>query len=252
MAKQESLIKFRGKVGDLSFSKHRSRGYEVRMKSGVEKARIMTDPSFQRTRENMSEFGTAAATAKMLRIQLNNLLRTFADGNMRNRLTSLMHKIQKADTDHVRGQRVFLPENSAMLMGFEFNKASSLRNLLWADMPITFHRDFGDVEMVIPKFNPQNEVLLLQGATHIQFTLAAAELSLGDLPTPPVVAQSSFIPLIGMHEEESLTVALAVDENKTVYVVAGIAMYQEVNGQYYSLHNNAYNAMTIVLVDLPQ
>src|SRR5690606_32141272 len=86
MAKQESLVKIRGTIGDLSFSKHRERGYEVRAKGGVDKARIMSDPNFERTRENMSEFASAAQMAKVIRLQLNNLSRDVADKSFRNRL----------------------------------------------------------------------------------------------------------------------------------------------------------------------
>src|SRR5690606_32374037 len=119
MAKQESLVKIRGKVGDLSFTKHRSRGYEVRMKGGIDRARIMSDPNFERTRENMSEFGSATQMAKLIRLQLNNLTRGLADKSFRNRLTSVVHRIQKADTDNARGERVFKPENSKLLKGLE-------------------------------------------------------------------------------------------------------------------------------------
>lgn len=251
MAKQESLIKFRGKVGDLSFSKHRSRGYEVRMKGGVDKARIQTDPNFQRTRENMAEFGTAASTAKMLRVQLNNLLRTFGDSTMRNRLTSLIHKIQKADSTSARGERVFLEKNSAMLKGFEFNAASSLKMLLGEKLEIGYDRSSGDYELIIPPFNPQNDVMLLPGATHMLFTLAIAELSMEDMPPRPVTERSGYIPLIGIHNEEVLQASLVVGAASVVYMMVGISMYQEVNGEFYPLKNNPYNAMTIVEVDIP-
>lgn len=251
MAKQESLIKFRGKVGDLSFSKHRSRGYEVRMKGGVDKARIQTDPNFQRTRENMAEFGTAAGTAKLLRIQLNNLLRTFADNTMRNRLTSLIHRIQKSDSANARGERIFLEENSTMLKGFEFNQASSLKMLLGEKLEPTYDRTAGEATLIIPEFNPQNDVMLLNGATHMLFTLAVAELSTDEVPPRPVMVKSGYIPLIGVHVEETLQAPLVVDPTKVVYIIVGISMYQEVNGNFYPLKNNPYNAMTIVDVDIP-
>ena len=175
MAKQESLIKFRGKVGDLSFSKHRSRGYEVRMKGGVDKARIQTDPNFQRTRENMAEFGNAAKMAKLLRVQLNNLLRTFGDSSLRNRMTSLVHRIQKADVINGRGERTFLEENSQLLKGFEFNQASSLKMLIGVNLDAYFDRLDGQANLTVPAFNPQIDVMLLPGATHMQFTLDGAE-----------------------------------------------------------------------------
>jgi len=251
MAKQESLIKFRGKVGDLSFSKHRNRGYEVRMKGGVDKARIQSDPNFQRTRENMAEFGSAAGNAKLLRLQLNNLLRAFSDNTMRNRLTSLIHRIQKADQSNARGERIFLEENSTLLKGFEFNRGSSLKMLLQGKLETNYDRATGEASLIIPAFNPQNDVMLLPGATHMLFNFAVAELSMQDVPPRPVAVKSGYIPLIGLHAVETLQATMRVDVNKVVYIIVGISMYQEVNGEYYPLKNNPYNAMTIVEVDLP-
>src|SRR5690606_20910709 len=121
MAKQESLVKIRGTIRDLSVSKHRERGYEVRAKGGVDKARIMSDPNVERTRENMSEFASAAQMAKVIRMQLNNLSRDVADKSFRNRLVSTVYRIQKADTESPRGQRTFRPENSGQLKGLEIN-----------------------------------------------------------------------------------------------------------------------------------
>lgn len=252
MAKQESLVKFRGKVGDLSFTKHRTRGYEVRMRGGVDKARIMSDPNFQRTRENMSEFGTAAKTAKLIRIQLNNLLRGTADKTFRNRLTSAVHRIVKSDTENVRGERVFMPENSSRLKGFEFNANSSLEFMFSERLSPSFDRPTGEVSLIIPDFDPRIAVTLLEGATHIRFTLAAVEQTLDpDVVPRPVSERSEYIKLIGQHSEETIQVSLPADSDKVVYIIAGIETFLESNDVYYPLKNNPYNAMTIVDVDIP-
>lgn len=251
MAKQESLIKVRGKVGDLSFTKHRSRGYEVRMKGGVDKARIMSDPNFQRTRENMSEFGSAIRKAKQLRQQMNNLARTVADKSMRNRLSSLVHRIQKADATGERGQRMFKDENAGMLKGFEFNVESSLKMLFAPELTPHYDRVSGEVTLAIPAFRPVNDVLLLDGATHLQFTLAAARLGPEEVLPRPVIEQSDYIPLIGAYTGSSLQVTLEPDLDQVVYIVVGISMFQETNDGYYPLNNRVYNALTIVQVDLP-
>lgn len=251
MAKQESLIKVRGKVGDLSFTKHRSRGYEVRLKGGVAKERIMTDPNFQRTRENMSEFGSAIRKSKQLWQQMNNLVRAVADKSMRNRLSSLIHRIQKADTTAVRGERVFRDENSGLLKGFEFNSKSSLKMLFAHELVPHYDRAIGTVSLAIPEFRPVNDVFLLDGATHLQFTLAAARLGPEEVLPRPVTLHSDYVPLIGTYPGTSLQVMLEPDLEQVVYIVVGISMYQETNEGYYPLNNRVYNAMTIVDVDIP-
>lgn len=241
----------RGKVGDLSFYKDRNNEYRARMKGGVDADRIATDPNFQRTRENMAEFGRADRTAKALRHQLNNLMLTFGDRRMPNRLTSLVHRIQKADAVNLRGERVFQQENSGMLRGFEFNASARLGGLFSGELAATYDRVDGVAELEIPAFNPLNAITLLPDATHIQFVLAAAELDLEcEFPARPVVEESGYIPVIGLYPGATLTVDLPADPGKSVYLLLGIAVYQEVNGQYYSLNNGQYNALTIAAVDV--
>lgn len=251
MAKQESFIKVRGKIGDLSFTKHRSRGYEVRQKGGVDKGRIMTDPNFQRTRENMTEFGSAATKGKQLRQQLNNLTRRVADKGMRNRLTSMAHRILKLDTASPRGQRVFKDENSGLLRGFEFNDKSSLKMLFAQELNPSYDRTTGEVSLSIESFNPLNEVLLLEGATHLQFILAAARLGTDEVLPRPEVVRSANIPLIGQYPGTTLELNLEPDLTEVVYLMVGISMFQEVNDGEYKLNNELYNALTIVYVDIP-
>ncbi len=250
MAKQESIIKFRGRMGDLSFYKDRNGGYMARAKGGVDGQRIASDPNFQRTRENMAEFGRANQTAKRLRHQLNNLLFYFADKTLANRLTSLVHRIQKADAVSPRGERAFLPENASMLRGFEFNRGMQIRSVFAQELAVAFDRGADEGSLVIPPFNPQNSVTLLQGATHLQFVFAAAALDLdAEFPAPPEVVQSPYIPLVGQFPGETLTVSLTADAALPVYLIVGVGVYQEVNGQYYPLNNGQYNAMTIAEVD---
>lgn len=251
MAKQESFIKVRGKVGDLSFTKHRNRGYEVRQKGGVDRARILTDPNFQRTRENMSEFGAAAAKARQLRLQFNNLARGIADRGMPNRLTALVHRIQKMDSESPRGQRIFKNENSGLLKGFQVNNNSSLNLLFAQELKPTYDRASGAVSLSIESFNPQQQVLLLEGATHMQFVLAAARITQDDVFPRPAVERSGYIPLLGNQEGIELSLSLEPNLADVVYIMVGISMYQQVNEGGYQLNNSTYNALTIVDVDIP-
>ncbi|HBW79194.1 MULTISPECIES: hypothetical protein [Sphingobacterium] len=61
--------------------------------------------------------------------------------------------------------------------------------------------------------------MLLNGATHMLFTMTVVELSTDEVPPSPVVAKSA-------------------------YIIVGISMYQVINGDFYPLKNNPYNAMT--------
>ena len=67
MAKQKGIIKLEGTIGDITFYKSQD-GYLAREKGGIDANRIASDPAFQRTRENGSEFGAAGKAGKMLKV----------------------------------------------------------------------------------------------------------------------------------------------------------------------------------------
>ena len=58
MARQKGIIKLKGTIGDITFYKTQD-GHLAREKGGIDASRIASDPAFQRTRENGSEFGRA-------------------------------------------------------------------------------------------------------------------------------------------------------------------------------------------------
>src|SRR3989338_5433185 len=120
MAKNIGLIKISGRVGDLQFFQKDGKAY-VGLSSQLSKDRIMKDPAFTRTRENMSEFGGAAAVSKSLRnalIPLRGLIET----GLHSRFTSLIRQTINLGTG-VRGERrVEFSINPEELQGFELNK----------------------------------------------------------------------------------------------------------------------------------
>ena len=91
-------------IGDITFYKTQD-GHLAREKGGIEASRIASDPAFQRTRENGSEFGRAGKAGKILRTSLRALLLNSADGRMVSRLTQAMVKVIQADMISIRGMR---------------------------------------------------------------------------------------------------------------------------------------------------
>ncbi|MFA6278267.1 MAG: hypothetical protein WC622_16075 [Pedobacter sp.] len=95
MARQKGIIKLKGTIGGITFYKTSQDGHLAREKGGIEKSRIESDPAFQRTRENGSEFGRAGKAGKLLRTALRALLLNSADDRMVSRLTKEMLKLFK-------------------------------------------------------------------------------------------------------------------------------------------------------------
>lgn len=104
MARLKGIIKIEGTLDELTFYKTQD-GHLVKTKSGVSGDRIANDPTFQRTRENGSEFGNAATAGKLLRDTVRTLMLTAADNRITSRVTQLMTIIKNYDTTSLRGDR---------------------------------------------------------------------------------------------------------------------------------------------------
>lgn len=93
MAKNDGIIKIQGTLDNLTFYKSRD-GNLVRTKGGISKKRIMKDPAFARTRENLSEFSNSAQSGKLLRMAVNELMQNAKDSRVTSRLVKVMSQIQ--------------------------------------------------------------------------------------------------------------------------------------------------------------
>ena len=111
-----------GTVRDLVFA----RNVTVRQKPASNKAAFNSATSLARTRENASEFGTAASAGKLIRTALRTLISTTSDSRMVSRLTQKTRAIVGMDETNDRGARVIDKDNALELMGFDFNTAASL------------------------------------------------------------------------------------------------------------------------------
>ena len=128
MAKQSGILRLEGTIGNITFYKSQD-GFLAREKGGVDGERIASDPKFQRTRENGSEFGAAGKAGKVLRNSLRVILQNSSDNRMVSRLTQKMVEVLQADTTSVRGQRNVIDGEAELLEGFEFNINAKLSNI---------------------------------------------------------------------------------------------------------------------------
>jgi len=253
MARQVSLVKFEGKIGDLSFYKDK-RGYQARMKGGPTKEQINSDPRFQRTKENGVEFGRAANAAKGLRKQLRELLNQGADAQFPNRLTGRMNRILRADEFNGRGDRQVLVENLGQLVGLECNLKSQLSEVFFVKSRPVYDRASGTGSLELPEMIAKNQIKVLSGATHVQVQLVAAEF---DAQNPEAeglsVSRSSYLDIAKSDSSpaESLTLQLQPQPDSAVLILMGISYFQFVNGGYYPLANGLFNALTFVQVNQP-
>jgi hypothetical protein len=250
MARQDGLIKLKGKIGDLSFYKSKD-GHLARMKGGVDAARIQNDPAFERTRENGVEFGRAGKAGKLLRDSLRNFIRSGSDGRMTSRLTGAMMKVVKADATSTRGQRNVLDGELELLEGFEFNVNAKLGSTYFKPIVTTISRPEGKGTANFGIFDPKKSFELPGGATHIKLVGGVATV---DFEAGSYELAESVPVLLSINSQEEITEEVVVSgsfkvgETKPLFLVVGIEFYQQVNGALYSLKNGQYNSVTLVKV----
>lgn len=250
MARQEGILRFTGQMSGISFYKTKEDGYLARAKGGVDADRIRNDPSFERTRENGAEFGRAGAAGKLLRTAFRALITNSADSRMTGRLTREMMRVVKADATNLRGQRNVIDGEAALLAGFEFNIGGKLNSTFYAPYDPIVDRAGGTLGISIPAFVPANMIAVPGGTTHFRLVSAGAEIDfeagdyLVNTATTPNLPISP-LPTAALALENLVTPGSA----RPLFLVFGIEFLQQVNGQFYSLNNGAYNALSLVAVN---
>ena len=248
MARQKGIIKLKGTIGDITFYKTKD-GHLAREKGGIDASRIASDPAFQRTRENGSEFGRAGKAGKILRTALRALLLNSSDSRMVSRLTQAMVKVIQADVTSVRGLRNVIDGEAELLTGFEFNITGKLGTSLFAPFVSTIDRPPGEITVDIASFVPSNMIAAPSGTTHFKFISAGAEV---DFEAETFVVQNLESAILPWDTTPTALIshshAVTPASTKPLFLALGVEFYQQVNGTMYPLKNGSYNPLSLVKV----
>ncbi|MFT6638820.1 MAG: hypothetical protein ACJAYP_001406 [Flavobacterium sp.] len=249
MARQKGIIKLKGTIGDITFYKTQD-GHLAREKGGIDASRIASDPAFQRTRENGSEFGRAGKAGKLLRTAFRPLLLNSADGRMVSRLTQRMVKVIQADLVSDRGLRNVIDGEAELLFGFEFNIRGKLGTSLFAPFVATIDRVAGEIKVDLVSFIPANMIAAPSGTTHFKIISGGAEV---DFETETFVVSNSETAILPWDNTAtaaiSQTNAVTANSTKPLFLAVGVEFYQEINGQMYPLKNGSFNPLSLAKVD---
>ncbi|UOE39168.1 hypothetical protein [Chryseobacterium oryzae] len=253
MARQKGLMKYVGTIGDVRHFKIKGQeGFFAGMVGGPTAEQVKSAPEFERTRENMNEFGGCAKVGKSLRTALSALMGKFTDSQVTGRLTSVMKKINLEDGTEARGYRkVEVSTQRKYLEGFEFNKNLSISGIFNAPYDVTHTAGRDSSDFVIAPFNPADLISAPSGSTHFRLINALAVLS--DFSYNPttgsyepddmanneltIVEYSGYIPLNTAYAGSTITAQFpgtpTLGANVSVVQCIGIEFFQEVNSQYY-------------------
>ncbi len=250
MGRQKGVLQLQGSIGALNFYKGKDGSYLVREKNGIDAKRFATDPNFQRTRENGSEFGRAAKAGKLLRTVFRGQIQNAMDSNVVGRLTQQMVAVLQADKVSTRGQRNVIDGEAALLNGFEFNVAGKLTTSLFAAFDVNIDRVTGNCTINIPSFIPSQLIAATGGTTHFKIISAAAAI---DFENGAFVVDNKETALLPWNNTATAVINLnnQVGANSThpIFLLLGISFFQEVNQMQYPLKNGAFNPLAIVKVE---
>ncbi len=265
MAIQNSFIKIKGSLGGLTFYEKDGKSL-IKTAGGISKERILNDPNFRRTRENMQEFGASATLGKALRNGFSGISREITTASIAGRITGMMKRINRVGPGN-RGERAFeIVANKQLLEGFEFQKDLPLSTVFYAPFEAPeLDANRSVTTWTVPDFNTGNYLQVPLGATHFKLALHTAVLSDYVFDSTegafqfvnPVenkqnaTAFSTEIPVVGsVGTDITLTTDLGfstpIPATAGVLIAIGILFYQEINSQYYALARN--NALQIVKV----
>jgi hypothetical protein len=249
MAKQKGIFKIEGTLDGVTFFRTKD-GFLVRQNNPISASRMATDPAFQRTRENGAEFGRAGKAGKLLRQAFRVLLQHASDSRMVSRLTTQMIKVIQADATSERGLRNVLDGEATLLTGFDFNEGGKLGTTLYASYTTAMDRATGALTVEVPSFIPINAIAAPEGATHFKLLCAGAVVDFENQSFVTDEASTAELPLnsnpsVALQLVSQVTAA----STKPLFLLLGIAFYQQVNGTLYPLKNGAFNALQIVAVE---
>lgn len=248
MAKQSGIMKLEGTIGDITFYKTKD-GFMAREHAPITADRIATDPAFDRTRENMAEFGRAGKAAKTLRNAVRLLLLKAKERTTANRVTAAMVKVVKADATSTRGQRNVLDGELELIQGFECNNNARLASTLYANYTAIINRTTGSCSITVAPFIPADQLVAPEGTTHFRIVSMGAEVDFENDSFIVANSETALLPWdINSTAPVTLDNALPAASTKPLFLLLGIQFFQQVNGINYPLKNGAYNALSFVRV----
>ena len=253
MARQKGPLKYVGTLGDVRHFKIKGQeGYFAGMVGGPTGDQVLNAPEFERTRENMNEFGACARAGKAVRTGLSQLMKQMADSQVTGRLTSVMKKINLEDQTEARGYRkIEISTQRNYLKGFEFDRNTSFNGIFNAPFSLTKTVDRDGGAFIVPAFNPMNLLNAPSGATHFRLISAIAVVSdfvynattnsydALDEEANEVndVKYSAFLDLYATTPATTITCTLpggvVPTADSSVLQCIGIEFYQKVGTEYY-------------------
>ena len=264
MARQKGHVKYVGTIGDIRHFKIKGQtGYFAGLTGGPTGEQVATAPAFERTRENMNEFGGSAKAGRAVRSVFSSVLGKMSDSQLTGRLTAIMKKINLEDQSEPRGYRaILISQQRKYLAGVTFNKNANYDSCMKAGADLAKNVKRGIADYSVAAFNPMDGINAPAGSTHFRLIFGLGVLSdfaynatsdtyeaiKPDFHELSAVTYSDYLALNALIPETVLNADVdtedPVPDDCTIMAVAGIEFFQKVGENYYAFASG--NAMKVV------
>ena len=214
----------------------------------VNRKRVLSDPVFELTRQNNAEFARACKANRLLRHAFVLGLLNKTDRYVSGRLTKTMFNVLQSDTINGRGERRVTQGVLGILEGFNFNRDTSLQNVLRAPYSITFNHEAMQATISFPSFIAKAMIETTSGANAFKLTGMAASLHFEKETFPVEPVQTDLLDISRDHQ--TLMIQLPVEEHQpgnAVIVVLGIEFFHEIRGKFQPV-DKKHNALAVLKV----
>lgn len=243
MAKQTGIITLIGRVGRLSFYKTKD-GHLAREKGGVSRSRILNDPRFARTRENIREFTDNAQSSKLFRDAIRPVISKIGDRRLAQRLTQTMMQVLKSDELNVRGERKVRDGDWSLLQDMELNEGSSLGSTLFFELQAVDSENSWD--LALPAFVPRDMMAVPSGASHYKIAVTGVGLDFESGTRTVVTDSTAVLSVLDESSAQNLSVDKTALSGTHYAFLVSVEFIQIVNGSEYSINNGAHNPAKIM------
>ena len=212
----------------------------------AQKIKIATTPS--RSPETSTEFGTAGTGTRIIRSAFIKLLRNSNDLSHTGRLTAKMVKVVQSDPLNRWGERTVANGDLTYLEGFDFFIKKQLRQTLPVIINADINRKTGVCVVHLPKFIPQEEILMPGGHTHVTFVAAAAEVNFDRESFTARIVKSN---CVDMQQPVSVTLHIMLPKasKQPILLAFGLQFCRVINGHVHSMSSQEVNSLCIVKVE---
>lgn len=158
MATYESFIKLNGTVGDLVFYNLNGKNV-VRKKSGFNKNAFKKSPTYEKVRQNSSEFGHCSKIGKVFRQCLEPYIRVCSDPLLYQKFAKLMTEIKDLDAISEKGKRT-VKQGIITEVGLQMLKSFQFGDIHPIEKSVSISAGLWDYSLVLDKNIDIDEIIV--------------------------------------------------------------------------------------------